>query len=230
LMAVEPAGRPRIYYHHLVRMPYMLADLGKIMNPALNVIDGLVGQAGMEWGRGDHPRVCDTLVAGDHAVATDACGATLMSHDPLADWPTPPFRRDHNHLLAAANGGFGTVHLDQIDWQCDVKSPVGEFFSIATDPSETVTSWLRTTSEQALYYRDHQAEFERQYAGKYILLQMGQVRWADATGVVHASRRLLSGDHPEEGMWMKFVEPGDPDGEHFEVYEKTLARMKSLGH
>jgi uncharacterized protein (DUF362 family) len=228
LMAIEPVGRPRIYYHHLVRMPYMLADLGRIMNPALNIIDGLVGQAGSEWGRGDHPRICNTLIAGDHVVATDACGATLMGHDPQADWPTPPYRRDRNHLLAAAEAGFGTVNLDQIDFQSEVAAPVGEFFSVETDSSETVESWLRTTAEQALYYRDHQAEFERQYAGKYILLQMGQVRWAEADGVVQASRRILSGDHPEQGMWMKYVEPGDPEGEHFSVYERTLAQMKAL--
>ena len=30
LMPTEPLGRPRTYYHHLVRMPYMLADLGKL--------------------------------------------------------------------------------------------------------------------------------------------------------------------------------------------------------
>ena len=29
-------GRTRIYYHHLVRLPYILADLGRIFDPALN--------------------------------------------------------------------------------------------------------------------------------------------------------------------------------------------------
>jgi uncharacterized protein (DUF362 family) len=28
LMVTEPNARPRHYYHHLVRMPYMLADIG----------------------------------------------------------------------------------------------------------------------------------------------------------------------------------------------------------
>ena len=64
LMPLQPLGRPRAYYHHLVRMPYMLADLGRIFNPALNIIDGLVCQAGQEWGPGDHPRICNTLIAG----------------------------------------------------------------------------------------------------------------------------------------------------------------------
>jgi hypothetical protein len=229
LMAIEPAGRPRIYYHHLVRMPYMLADLGRIMDPALNIIDGLVGQAGSEWGRGDYPRICNTLIAGDHVVAADVCGTTLMGHDQRADWLTPPFHRDRNHLLAAAEGGFGSVNLEEIDWHSEVVAPVGEFFAIETDPKELVVSWLRTTAEQALYYRDNQAVFEKQYAGKYILLQMGQVRWSDADGVVQASRRVISGDHPEQAIWMKYVEPHDPEGEHFEVYERTLAMIKAMG-
>jgi uncharacterized protein (DUF362 family) len=229
LMALEPAGRPRIYYHHLVRMPCMLADLGRIMQPALNIIDGLVGQAGSEWGRGDHPRVCNTLIAGDHVVATDACGAALMGHDPRADWPAPPFHRDRNHLLAAAEGGFGTVNLDRIDWQSEATAPVGAFFSVETDARQMVASWLRTTAEQALYYRDRQAEFEKRYAGQYILLQMGQVRWRGADGLLQASRRVIAGDHPEQGIWMKYVEPGDPEGEHFEVYERTLARIRAMG-
>lgn len=85
LVALQPGGRPRIYYHHLVRMPYMLADLGRIFDPALNIIDGLVTQAGMEWGNGEHPRLCNTLIAGDQVVATDACGTYLMGHDPQTD-------------------------------------------------------------------------------------------------------------------------------------------------
>ncbi len=89
LMSIQPEGRPRVYYHHLVRLPYMLADLGRIMDPALNIIDGLVAQAGMEWGRGEYPRICNALIAGDQAVATDACGTWLMGHDPQADWLPP---------------------------------------------------------------------------------------------------------------------------------------------
>jgi len=229
LVSIQPEGRPRTYYHHLVRMPYMLADLGRIMNPALNIIDGLVGQAGMEWGKGEHPRVCNTLVAGDQVVATDTCGTVLMGHDPKADWLTPPFYRDRNHLLVAAQSGFGTVELDQIDFQSEVTAPVGQFFTKETDPGETVISWRRSTAEQALYYRDHQAEFEKEYAGKYILLQMGEVRWADESGSLRGSRRVLSGEHPEQAMWMKYVSPGDPEREHFEIYEHALAQMKTMG-
>ena len=105
LMPGEPNGHTRTYFHHLVRMPYMLADLGRIFNPTLCVIDGLVGQAGMEWGkgRGDGPgRICNTLIAGDHTIATDACAAHLMGHDPQSDWLTQPFLRDRNSLKVAS--------------------------------------------------------------------------------------------------------------------------------
>jgi hypothetical protein len=229
LMSIQPVGRPRVYYHHLVRLPFMLADLGRMLNPALNIVDGLVGQAGMEWGRGEHPRICNTLIAGDQAVATDACGAYLMGHDPQADWPVPPFHRERNALRVAAEGGFGTVDLNQIDFQSEVTAPVGEFFAQMIDTPEMVASWRRTTAEQALFYRDHRANFEKQYAGQYILLQMGQVRWSGAEWTIQESRRILSGEHPEQGMWMKYVDTQEREGEHFEVYEQTLQKMKAMG-
>lgn len=229
LIPLQPAGRPRMYYHHLVRMPYMLADLGRIFNPILNIIDGLVTQAGAEWGPGDYPRICNVLAAGDQVVATDACGAYLMGHDPQADWLTPPFHRDRNALLIAAQSGFGTVNLEEIDFQSEVAAPVGEFFSRVLDSQEMVISWRKTTAEQGLYYLEHRLELADKHAGGYILLQMGEVRWSDPTGLIRISRRILSGDHPEQGMFLKFVDPDDAEGEHFEVYERTLKEVEALG-
>jgi uncharacterized protein (DUF362 family) len=226
LMPLQPHGRPRGYYHHLVRMPYMLADIGRIMDPALNIIDGLVGQAGQEWGKGDHPRNCNTLIAGDQVVATDACGAHLMGHDPQSDWPTPPFHRDRNALLVAAQSGFGTVNLDEIDYQSEVQAPLGEFFAMQFDSQERVVSWQRTTAEQGLFYRDHRKEIEAKYTGQYILLQMGEVRWSDPEGNIRVSRRQLAGEHPDQAMWLKYVDPGEAEGEHYEVYEQTLQKIK----
>jgi hypothetical protein len=228
LMPLQPYGRPRHYYHHLVRMPYMLADLGRIYNPALNIIDGIVGQAGQEWGKGDHPVIGNTLLAGDQIIATDACGAYMMGHDPQADWLTPPYNRDRNALLVAAEGGFGTVDLNQIDFHSEVKAPVGEYFAMCTDPQETVVTWRRTTAEQALHYRDHKKEIVEKYAGEYILMQMGEVRWSDKSGSLWASRRKLAGEHPEQAMWFKFVDPQEDESEHFEVYENTLQQIKNM--
>ena len=226
LMPLQPLGRPRGYYHHLVRMPYVFADLGRIFDPTLNILDGLVCQAGEEWGKGENPRICNTLIAGDQVIATDACGAHLMGHDPQADWLTPPFFRDRNTLLVAAEGGFGTVDLDKIDFESEVQAPVGEFFAKVLDPQETITSWRRTMAEQALHYLEHKDEIVDQYAGRYVLLQMGKVAWASETGNITASRRELAGMFRDQAMWLKYVDPDEIEGEHYEVYEKTLTLMK----
>jgi uncharacterized protein (DUF362 family) len=229
LVPLVPDGRPRGYYHHLVRMSYMLPDLGRIFNPVLNILDGLVCQAGEEWGKGENPRICNTLIAGDHTISTDTVATHLMGHDPTADWLTPPFHRDRNALLVAAEGGFGTVDLNEIDWQSEVQAPLGEFFAKHLDPQETIVSWRRSTAEQGLYYRDHKKEIVDKYAGQYILLQMGEVKWADPSGIIRVSRRELSGANPDQAMWLKFVTPEDEEGEHFEVYEQTLQQIKEMG-
>ena len=226
LLPLPPDGRPRTYYHHLVRMPYVFADLGRIFNPTLNILDGLVCQAGEEWGKGENPRICNTLIAGDQVIATDACGAHLMGHDPQADWLTPPFYRDRNTLLVAAEGGFGTVDLGKIDFLSEVQAPLGEFFAKVLDSQETITSWRRSMAEQALYYLDQKQEIVEKYAGRYILLQMGKVAWASETGNITASRRELAGMFPDQAMWLKYVDPDETEGEYYEVYEKTLKRMK----
>ncbi len=228
LMPTEPAGRPRTYYHHLVRLPYVLADLGKLYDPALNVIDGLVGQAGEEWGAGEEMRIANVLIAGDHVVATDAVGAYLMGHDPERDdWPAAPFHRDRNALRVAAENGFGTVRLAEMDFSSEVRAPAGDkpFFAKLTDSPARVAQWRKTTAEQALYYRDHHQTMLARYAGEYILLQMGEVKWHSPQGVLEVSRRSLSGDHPDQAMWMKYVDPAEAEGEHFEVYEDILRRM-----
>jgi uncharacterized protein (DUF362 family) len=223
LMPMDPGGRPRGYYHHLVRMPHMLADLGRMYDPALNILDAIVCQAGEEWGPGDAPRVTNALVAGDHVVATDACAAHLMGHDPQSDWLTPPFHRDRNSLRVAAEGGFGTVDLREIDFASEVTAPLAEFHANITDPTEMVRSWRKTTAEQGLFYRDHRDELVASHAGKYVLVQMGEVKWESDTGNIWASRRVLAGDHPEQAMYFKYVEAEEQEGERYEVYEKTLA-------
>jgi uncharacterized protein (DUF362 family) len=230
LMPGEPEWHTRTYFHHLVRMPYMLADLGRIYNPCLNIVDGLIGQAGREWGNGrdESPtQIPNLLLAGDHTIATDACGAYLMGHDPQSDWLTPPFHRDRNSLKVAAEGGFGTVNLDEIDFQSEVTGPVGNFYAALTDPMQTVISWRRTTAEQALYYQDQKPKLVDKYAGEYILLQQGEVRWHNPVSDLRRSRRHLAGDNPDQAMWMKYVDPDEEEGEHFSVYDTALAQAKA---
>ena len=228
LVPQEPQGRARQYYHHLVRMPYMLADLGRLFDPALNIVDGLVSQARREW-QGGEPRVTDTLIAGDQVIATDACATHLMGHDPQGDWLTPPYHRDRNALLVAAEGGFGTVDLDEIDFESEVQAPLGHFFTTATDSRQTVIDWRRTTAEQALYYLEHRQELEDRYAGQYILLRDGEVIWHDTTSRLKVSRRQLAGQKRRRAMWLKLVDPEEAEGEHVEVYERALTQIVEAG-
>ena len=150
-----PSGRVRTYFHHAIRLSYVLPDLAMITNPCLNIIDGLTGQWGREWG--GQGRICDALMAGDQITATDACGAHLMGHDPASDWPTAPFRRERNHLLVAAQRGFGTVDLEQIDFESEVTAPLNEFDSEEMDTPAIMASVRQTACEQGLFYRDGSA-------------------------------------------------------------------------
>ena len=152
-----------------------------------------------------------------------------MGHDPQADWLTPPFHRDRNALLVAAEGGFGTVDLGEIDFQSEVEAPLGHFFTTMTDSRETVIDWRRTTAEQALYYLEHKQELVDRYAGEYILLQDGEVIWHDTTSRLRASRRKLARGKHRRAMWLKYVDPEEAEGEHYEVYEHALAQLVDAG-
>jgi hypothetical protein len=222
---LRPEGRTRSYYHHLIRLSYVLPDLALITQPCLNIVDALTGQSGREWG--GEGRICDALIAGDQVTATDACAAHLMGHDPASDWPIPPFRRDRNHLLIAAQRGFGTVDLDEIDFETEVGPPLAEFDSVSTDSPARVESWRRTTCEQALLYRDNREQFVRRHRNRFIFLQDGEVVWSgsDLSGL--GSRRRLSGSKPNQAMWLKLADPEEREGERFGVYEQTLASMAS---
>ena len=217
---IPPEGRTRSYYHHLIRLSYVLPDLGLITQPCLNIVDALTGQWGREWG--GEGRIGNALLAGDHVVATDACGAVLMGHDPASDWPTPPFRRDRNHLLIAAQRGFGTVDLNEIDFESEVEYPLADFDAEEMDPYETVANWRRTACEQGLIYREEQSKLVGQYAGEFIYLQEGEVVWHGPDPTNLGSRRELSGEKKDSAMWLKRVDPEEWEGERFEVYEDCL--------
>ena len=217
---IPPEGRTRSYYHHIIRLSYVLPDLGLITKPCLNIVEALTGQWGREWG--GEGRICNALMAGDHPVATDACGMTLMGHDPHSDWPTPPFRRDRNHLLIAAKHGFGTVDLNEIDFASEVEAPLAEFDSVSTDPDATVANWRRTTCEQGLIYQDEQPKLIDRYRGEFIYMQDGQVVWNGADPSNLGSRRKLSGDKKDSALWLKYVDPAEGEGERFERYGECL--------
>jgi hypothetical protein len=149
-----------------------------------------------------------------------------MGHDPSTDWPTPPFRRDRSALKVAAENGFGTVDLDEIDFQTEVKPPLAEFDSAEPDSKETVRSWRKTMCEQALFYRDHSQEMVDKYAGDYIYLQDEEVIWNGPDPQRMGSRRGLTRGRPGHALWLKFVDPDDIEKEHFEVYERNLEKLR----
>ena len=215
-----PEGRTRSYYHHLIRLSYVLPDLALITKPCLNIIDALTGQWGREWG--GEGRICNALIAGDHPIATDTVGMHLMGHDPASDWPTPPFKRDRNHILIAAQRGFGTVDLDEIDWESEVTAPLAEFDSVETDTPQMVSNWRRTTCEQGLVYLDNQKNMIDKYRGEFIYLQGGEVVWNGPDPSNLGSRRQLSGKKKDSALWLKLVDAEEHEGERFKVYEECL--------
>jgi uncharacterized protein (DUF362 family) len=223
-----PQGRVRTYYHHVIRLSYVLPDLAMITKPCLNIVDALTGQWGREWG--GEGRITNTLLAGDHPTTTDAVGTYLMGTDPATDWPNPPFRRDRNHLLIAAQHGYGTVDLNEIDYQHDgaVQAPLAEFDSVATDSESTVESWRRTTCEQGLFYRDHQRKMVDRFRNEFIFLQDGEVVWHGEDPSSLGSRRGLSGDKKDRALWLKLVDPEEIEGEKFSVYVECLTGLSAI--
>ena len=222
LPPIQPHGRVRNYYHHVIRLSHVLPDLGLITQPCLNIIDGLTGQARREWG--GEGRICDALVAGDHVVATDACGTYLMGTDPASDWPNPPYRRDRSPIAVAAEHGFGTVHLDEIDTDFGgLQPPLAEFDSQALDPSEKIASLRNTACQQGLFYHDNRERFIDQYADQYIYLQEGEVIWNGTDPTQAGAVQELSGQKPEQAVWLKLVDADEQEGELRRVYEKNLA-------
>ena len=220
-----PEGRVRTYFHHAIRLSYVLPDLARITNPCLNIVDALTGQWGREWdGEG---RVGDAMIAGDQIVATDAVGAHLMGHDPMSDWPTPPFRRDRNHLLVAAQGGFGSVDLDDIDLVTEVEAPLNEFDSEEQDPPEHMATVRQTACEQGLFYRDHMAEMIDRYRGDFVYLQDGEVKWSGPDPSHIGSHRDFAGSRPGSALFLKLVDPDEREGERFEAYEDCLQRLRA---
>ncbi len=222
LPPIPPHGRVRTYFHHPIRLSYVLPDLGQIANPCLNIIDGLTGQSKMEWG--GEGRICDALIAGDHIVATDACGTHLMGTDPALDWPNPPYRRDRSPIAVAAEHGFGTVDLNEIDHDLGgLVAPLAEFNSKELNSEEGIALLRKTACEQALYYRDNQNDFTKKYAGNYIFLQDGEVIWNGPHPEKAGPVNEINPSKKNRALWLKRVDPEEREGEHFSVYEKLLA-------
>jgi hypothetical protein len=66
------------------------------------------------------------------------------------------------------------------------------------------------------------------YAGQYILLQDDGVLWHEPHGHLRMSRRKLAGGQRDHAMWFKYVDSGEAEGEHYEVYERLLERIQEI--
>ena len=224
LPPMPPRGRRiRTYFHHAIRLPYVLPDLGLITQPSLNIIDALTGQAGCEWG--GEGRVCDALIAGDHVIATDTCGMWLMGHEPDSDWPTAPFKRDRNHIKVAAEHGFGTVNLDEIDFETEVERPLADFDSHDAD-RQAMGKIMRTASEQAVYYREQMEQISKQFRGRFIFLQDQKVIWNGSDPRKAGTVQQIAQAKPDQAVWLKLVDRPEEEGEHYEVYDEMLGRFR----
>ena len=124
----------------------------------------------------------------------------------------------------AAEHGFGTVNLEEIDFDMgELQPPLAEFDSEETDPTEKIANLRQTACHQALFYRDNQERLVDRHAGSFIYLQDGAVIWSgshpDQAGAVHQ----LSGERKDQAVWLKLVDPEETEGERMRVYERILA-------
>ena len=161
-----------------------------------------------------------------------------MGHDPAADWPAPPFRRDRNHLLVAAERGYGTVDLRRIDFQSELQAPLAAFDSDQQDTPAIVAGIRRTACEQALFYRAERERLVRRYGGELVVRALV----VEPVGVDHGAgarqprlgQVVVDHDHVEPGVCrvLQRVEGADPaiDGDdHLHVLRRELAHGGAVG-
>jgi uncharacterized protein (DUF362 family) len=100
-------------------IPRIVADLCGARPVDLAIIDGISSISGAEgfWEmspmRFTKPGV---LIAGLNPVSTDAISTAIMGFaDPQAGQGTPPFEKCENHILLAAQAGYGIADLKRIE-------------------------------------------------------------------------------------------------------------------
>ncbi len=169
-------GSPRVALHSLVRLPRVLTDLGRILPPAIALIDGIVGCNYHMW-VGD-PVTSSILIGGDNAVATDAVAARLMGIDPEANYGTAPFLRAENHLRVAAAHGLGPIAADAV--AVDGTFPAGRRpYTVegAAEPETHATALRqrRDLCESAQWFFSERGSFVDRYAGQIVFLARGKV-------------------------------------------------------
>jgi uncharacterized protein (DUF362 family) len=215
-------GSPRRYLHAAIRLPRVLADLGLILRPCLNVIDGIVGQAKQEW----HGPAVESgwLVAGDNTVATDAVGMALMGVRPDGDYPDSPFHFDRNPVKLASERGLGPLSLDEIDLRGDRLVVADGFFADRHMEPALLDAIRYSVSEQSALFRSERNRFVDEFANQFIGLYDGDIVYT-GTDLDHLkSRGQLARERgrKDKGLYLKYVVPPERDSERFEVYDALL--------
>ena len=127
----------------------------------------------------------------------------------------------------AANRGFGTVNLDEIDFVSEVTAPLAEFDTEQDEAPEIISTVRETACEQGLFYRDGQKDIVDRYRDNFIYMQDGEVVWHGPDPSNIRSHREFSGRKPGSALWLKLVDPEEREGEKFDVYEDCLAAMSA---
>jgi len=99
------------------RLPRVIVDLNRARPIHLSVVDGIkTAEAGEgNWVNGFNPIVANVLIVGKNPLATDVVSTAVMGFDPNAAGFHTPFDNSDNHLTLAAEKGFGTTNLDEIE-------------------------------------------------------------------------------------------------------------------
>jgi len=228
-------GGPRFYLHYPFRLPRCLVDLTSIFNPSLCIIEGLIGADLQEW-RGP-PVESNVIIVGNNPVAVDAVGTTVMSFDPMKEFPEEPFLQDVNHLNIACSYGLGPNDLSKVEVLGDVgllESNRGLFHKkyAAGKPPEVHLKTREYISEQAKRYEEMLSELLRTKKGEYVGILDGKVVFQAETieELREKYHRLFretmtfrgKGGEAEYKMpFIKKVLPKDEDPEIMDVYREV---------
>jgi uncharacterized protein (DUF362 family) len=102
MQAMDPKSRP-VHEHHQQGLGRRLADLAKVVKPALNVVEGVIGRDGSGFQNGaNYPT--GLVIAGVNVAAVDSLTSYLMGFDP----------RKIIYLRIAAEAGIGCTDIARL--------------------------------------------------------------------------------------------------------------------
>jgi uncharacterized protein (DUF362 family) len=117
------------------RLAYRLVDTARVLQPGLNVVEGIIGREGTGFQRGRN-RPLGLIVAGVNVVAVDSLASYLMGFDPLR----------LIYLQIAAQNGLGTNDISQLRVFTDRGGsliPCNELASWRATPPFRVITWVK---------------------------------------------------------------------------------------